>query len=596
MDIRELSEKLSAQAESVATYLLPNGKRLGREWTVGSVDGESGGSCKVCVGGNKPGIWSDFATGEKGDLIDLWRITRGLTMAETIKEVKDYLGVKDVEFTPKKRTYSRPQKPPATKPKTAVMEYLAGRKLTEKSVTAYQIGEMSDKGGPWIVFPSKRNGELISIKYLHVERQDGKKKTWVEKDCEPCLFGWQAIPEEHRHVTLCEGELDALSLFEYGIPALSLPFGGGTGDKHRWIETEWENLDRFEEIYLCFDNDQEGQAATKDVAQRLGLHRCKIVTLPKKDANECLTSAVSKGDIVDCFINAQTLDPEELRKVSDYLAQVTDRFHPSGGKRPGFDLPWSKTHGKLRFHYGEVSIWSGVNGHGKSLMLGQIMVKAGEQGQRVCIASFEMHPSKTLSRMVRQMTSDPQPEPGFIADAVKWMDGKIWIFDLVGTAKVERVFEVFSYAAKRYGIRQFVIDSMAKCGISEDDYEKQKSLVDRLGDFAKRNDVHVHLVAHARKRGDELSPPGKMDIKGTGALTDMVDNVFIVHRNKAKEKELSDYHEGAKRKKDSLSLSEIEKMYDAYLICDKNREEGSDAEGSYGLYFDKRSQSYREDQ
>ena len=88
-----------------------------------------------------------------------------------------------------------------------------------------------------------------------------------------------------------------------------------------------------------------------------------------------------------------------------------------------------------------------------------------------------------------------------------------------------------------------------------------------------------------------------MDIKGTGALTDMVDNVFIVHRNKAKEKELSDYYEGAKKKRgEGNSLADIQKMYDAYLICDKNREEGSDAEGSYGLYFDKKSQSYKEDQ
>jgi twinkle protein len=595
MDIRDLSEKLSNQAESVAAYLFPHGRRIGREWTVGSINGEQGDSCKVCVAGSKPGIWADFATGEKGDLIDLWRLSRGLSMAEALKEVKAYLGIHEVEFTPKKKTYSRPTKPPATKPKTAVMGYLTGRGLTDKSIKAYQVAEMQEKGGPWIVFPSKRHDELISIKYLHLQRENGKKKTWVEKDCEPCLFGWQAIPEDRRSVAICEGELDALSLFEYGVPALSVPFGGGTGEKHRWVETEWENLERFSEIYLCFDNDKEGEAATKDVAQRLGLHRCKIVTLPKKDANECLQAGLSKDDVLMCFVHAQTMDPEELKRAGDYRAAVRDRFYPVGGKRPGFDLPWSKTVGRLRFHLGEVSLWTGINGHGKSLLLGQVMMEAGVQGQKACIASFEMHPAKTLSRMVRQHAKSAQPSVEEIDGVMDWLNDKIWIFDLVGTAKAERLFEVFEYASKRYGIRQFVIDSMAKCGISEDDYEKQKNLVDRLGDFAKRHDVHIHLVAHARKRGDELSPPGKMDVKGTGALTDMVDNVFVVHRNKAKEKELGEIRSGD-GKKQKRTLDEVEKDYDAFLICDKNREEGSDAEGSYGLYFDRVSQSYREDQ
>jgi twinkle protein len=197
--------------------------------------------------------------------------------------------------------------------------------------------------------------------------------------------------------------------------------------------------------------------------------------------------------------------------------------------------------------------------------------------------------------LVRQHAKSAQPSVEEIDGVMDWLNDKIWIFDLVGTAKAERLFEVFEYASKRYGIRQFVIDSMAKCGISEDDYEKQKNLVDRLGDFAKRHDVHIHLVAHARKRGDELSPPGKMDVKGTGALTDMVDNVFVVHRNKAKEKELGEIRSGD-GKKQKRTLDEVEKDYDAFLICDKNREEGSDAEGSYGLYFDRVSQSYREDQ
>ena len=86
---------------------------------------------------------------------------------------------------------------------------------------------------------------------------------------------------------------------------------------------------------------------------------------------------------------------------------------------------------------------------------------------------------------------------------------------------------MFEYAYRRYGVRHFLIDSLAKCGFGEDAYNEQKAFVDRLSDFARNNDIQVHLVCHSRKRNDESDLPDKFDIKGTGAITDMVDNVFI---------------------------------------------------------------------
>src|SRR5262249_48631484 len=115
----------------------------------------------------------------------------------------------------------------------------------------------------------------------------------VEPDCEPVLFGWQAIDPEAREVTITEGELDAMSAFDYGWPALSVPFGGGKGDKQRWIESEFERLLRFETIYLALDNDAEGEAAAEEIANRLSRHRCRRVILPRKDLNECRQAGIS---------------------------------------------------------------------------------------------------------------------------------------------------------------------------------------------------------------------------------------------------------------------------------------------------------------
>lgn len=595
MDVSELAAKLADQAETVARHLLPSGKVEGREWVVGSVGGEQGKSCKVCISGAKRGVWADFAASQGGDLIDLWREVRGLTMAQTVREVKDWLGVFEPANVPKpKKTYRRPDRPAGIiKPKDRVREYLESRKLG-KSIEAYHVGSADaihngKSPGPWIVFPFRREGELLNIKYLHVDRPEGKKVIRAESDCEPCLFGWDVITDDLRFVVICEGEIDAMSFYEYGVPAMSVPFGGGGGNKQQWIEHEYENLDRFSTIYLCLDNDEAGKEGTREIIRRLGAHRCRIVTLPHKDANECLTKGVPEQTIHECLKNAESLDPEELRKPKTYLDEVVERFYPTGGKKPGFDLPWRKI--PIRLLNGELSIWTGINGHGKSLLLGQVLNHAGEQKHKSVIASFEMAPERTIERIVRQMTQKVQPPQNEIIDAVLFLNGYMWIFDLIGTAKKERLLEVFRYAYQRYGITQFVIDSLMKCGIDEDDYNGQKAFVDTLCDFAKSTKTHIHLVAHSRKGGSELDPPNKMDVKGTGAITDLADNLFCVYRNKKKENEKEAYYGGQSINR---SIAEVEKEYDAYLICHKSREYGGDAEGTYGLYFDKKSLLYTE--
>ena len=76
---KEISERLWLQVEKVAKHLLPNGKRQSNEWCVGSADGEEGQSLRINLGGKKK--WHDFASGEGGDLLDLWCLTKscGLT-------------------------------------------------------------------------------------------------------------------------------------------------------------------------------------------------------------------------------------------------------------------------------------------------------------------------------------------------------------------------------------------------------------------------------------------------------------------------------------------------------------------------------------
>ncbi len=96
---RDLSSLLARDAEGVARHLLgASGKREGQELRFGDIGGSAGKSLGVHLSGDKAGVWSDFASGESGDLLDLWSVARGVDLGEAIRQAKEYLGVRDVPW------------------------------------------------------------------------------------------------------------------------------------------------------------------------------------------------------------------------------------------------------------------------------------------------------------------------------------------------------------------------------------------------------------------------------------------------------------------------------------------------------------------
>lgn len=586
---KEISRLLSQRAEDVVRHLLPNGKKVGNEWRVGSINGEPGQSLGVHLSSEKSGIWCDFANGgnDAGDLLDLWAKTRGLTITEAIKQASLYLGLSLPQFEAyKPLKFAKPKQTGLSSLSVGspVMNYLVNeRKLTSETVHAYKISER----GREIVFPYLRDGEIIFVKYLKLERVDGKKHMYIEANCEPCLFGWHLVPTYARTVTICEGEIDAISLYQYGISALSVPFGAGGGNKQQWIENEFERLVIFDEIYLCLDPDVEGKAATAVLVERLGRHRCRIVKLPLHDANECLRAGITRDEIHRCFNESRTLDPEELKSASEFVEQVIDEFYPVPGANLGYEAPWQKTQGKILFRPAELSIWTGINGHGKSQFIGHAALFMMNKGARICIASLELKPQRLLMRLTRQAGAMADPSLEYIRAIHQWYEDKLWLFDLTGSAKSKRLLDVFLYARQRYGIDVFVIDSFMKIDIAEDDLKAQKAFMEQLCDFKNVHNCHIHIVVHPRKGLDESHPPGKLDNKGTGAISDLADNCFSVWRNKEKERLTQKQTGGVK-----LVQKELEKLQnsDCLWACDKQR--NGDWEGKFGFWFHRASLQY----
>lgn len=295
-------------------------------------------------------------------------------------------------------------------------------------------------------------------------------------------------------------------------------------------------------------------------------------------------------DVDFALYERETDAAQKVKPASVWVQELIERIK-SPIKQKRAVMPWRKTHTQVQFRPGEVTVWGGANGQGKSLVTGQVVLSLCAQGERACVASFEMKPMKTLERMARQWSAFNVTDPAFqgndeamlqfldlYGQFSEWTDGKLWLYDQQGTVTARQVCAVARYCAVEKGITHFVVDSLMKCVASEDDYNGQKMFVDELTAIARDHSIHIHLVHHIKKPTDESHKPTKYDFKGTGAITDQVDNVIAVWRNKTKEK----------NRAAGKMVADMEP--DALLICDKQR--NGEWEGQIGLWFDQTSMQY----
>lgn len=579
-DIVTIKRMLADRAQSVAEMLLPNGRKEGQEWRAGSVDGEKGQSLGVHLSGQKAGVWQDFSTGEGGDLIDLWMAAKGLPLPEALDAARNWLGLSRPEpYRQPVRTYTRPSKPACSAIHGQPLDYLReARNIPADVLSKYKVASKDED----IIFPFLLpDGSLALAKARKAE--DGAKPKPTAADCEPVLFGWQAIPSHAREVVITEGEIDALSWAAYGRNAMSVPFGGGKGAKQQWIESEFERLERFERIYISTDMDKPGDEAANEIAGRLGRHRCYRVSLPLKDANECLVSGISKDEMDAAIRTAKNLDPEGLKRASDYTDKVVQLFWPTRDERPGYTVPYSKLSDRLHFRKSEVTLWSGASGSGKSQIISDCIPHWIKQGSRICLASLEMKGEQTLRRMTKQTGGIDRPTIQFLERILGWLDSGLLIYERVGKAGVAALLEIFDYARAKYGCDQFVIDSLMRLGIAADDYTGQEKAVFQLVDWAVQHEVHLHLVAHARKADKGQGAPETEDIKGAMEIGANAFNILTVWRNRRHEEELQAAATEALR-------AEMDQKPGVILNVAKQR--NGDFEGKVGLWFDQNTYRY----
>lgn len=525
MNSNELAMRMASEAASIAAFLLPGGKRNANEWKAGSVGGEPGSSLSVRLTGVKAGVWSDFSTGQKGDILDLWAAVHGQTISQAMAAAKQYLGIRDTKPEREQKAFKRPEKPACHAAKAGALDWLKTRRLTDATIASFKIAEHVRDGKTYAVFPYLRDGVLINYKLRNVAE---KKDMQQAAGAEPCLFGWHLIDPKARTIAITEGEIDAMTLHQCGVPALSVNAGAGN---HQWIENDWDRLETFSEILVFFDGDEAGNKGAQEVIHRLGAERCKRVVLPVKDANEWLMAGADGADFEAAISDSKPQDPEELKRAQDFIGKLKSMFYPASGVEHDPVLRLDKDLDWFEFRAGELTVWTGYNGHGKSLLLSQVMLGLMAQGERVVVFSGEMTPERQLKRMVKQASGLDRPTIAYIDEIGAWLDEKLWLYNVVGSATIDRLLQVFLYASKRYGARHFVIDSLMMTDVPEDGpgaMTAQKEAMRKMCDFARRNGCHIHLVAHPRKGRDETGAPGKLDVAGSSKITDGADNVFTV--------------------------------------------------------------------
>jgi len=223
----------------------------------------------------------------------------------------------------------------------------------------------------------------------------------------------------------------------------------------------------------------------------------------------------------------------KIKRPSEYLDAVESYF--SDDLTGGIELPFDKTVYDFKVRMGEVSLVTGYSGHGKSAWLNFVMLHLMKH-EKTMIASFEMLPKATLGRMCQQ-TGEANPNYEYIKDFLGQLEHKLYLYDPEGETSSSKVLEVIYYAAEKLNVKLMVIDSLMKCGINEDDLNGQKAFANKVAVAARDLGIHIFLVAHSRKTADEHGRASKFDVAGSANLTNLVDNVFSVHRNKAREEE-----------------------------------------------------------
>ena len=222
----------------------------------------------------------------------------------------------------------------------------------------------------------------------------------------------------------------------------------------------------------------------------------------------------------------------------------------------------------LRIIPGTLSIWAGVNGHGKSALLQQFCLwwsagKFTDKKEKVLFWSPEMAFHVQIERMVKQSLGLGDPTVKAASYVMDYLQGKVYIYGKEEHVRGQEIIALSRWASAN-GFTHLVIDSLMMVDLNT--YQAnlnlgQKNFVRMLKEAARTTGLHIHLVAHMRKGESETKMGDKMDIKGSGEISDLADYAFLIWKDVKKQEKLFSNPDD----------EEWLRKPDGYMKCLKNR-------------------------
>ncbi|SOV24855.1 plastid replication-repair enzyme [Plasmodium sp. DRC-Itaito] len=257
-----------------------------------------------------------------------------------------------------------------------------------------------------------------------------------------------------------------------------------------------------------------------------------------KDANDCLKHNIDIRFFIETsekVKHSQILNFNDLRqrileelKYPDRINGVKSKTIPSLNKY------------LYGLRMGELSIWTGSTGVGKTTLLSQLSLDYCIQGVSTLWGSFEINNVKLGKVMLNQFCGKNLEKNidlfDIYADKFELLPLKFLKFH--GSTNIDQVIDAMDYAVYAYDVKHIIIDNlqfMLNINKFSDIYELQNIAIDKFRSFSTNKNVHITLVVHPRKEDNNLLSISS--VFGSVKSTQEADNVFIIQRHVSKTNE-----------------------------------------------------------
>ena len=431
-------------------------------------------------------------------------------------------------------------------PLTGECTALLKRRISENTCRKfnYTVSKELKKGPVHVANYFTKDKQLVA---QHI-RGEGKQFRWRGDAEKAGLFGQHAWASGQKRIVITEGELDAMSLSEAmgnSWPVVSVPNGADSAKKYLAQALEW--LESFGEIVLCFDNDKPGMKAANECAELFTPGKCKIATLPLKDASDMWVAGRGKELTTAVMFQAQVFRPDGIICGTD--AKVREHvinFKPHSDAA----YPWPHLNESIHgMRLGELVTHTAGTGIGKSTICREIAYHLGVTlGQKVGIVSLE----ESVGRYGLLLTSiaanqrlhlsgadlTPEDRERFYRESVG--NGNFFLYDHWGSLAADNLMSRIRYMIKGCGCRWIILDHLSIVVSGMDDGDNERKTLDKLmtdlRSLCEETGAGLHVISHLSRRHDgksheEGAQISLRDLRGSHSIVQLSDIVLGYERN-----------------------------------------------------------------